>query len=208
MTILPRLLLLLPCLSLAIGADLPTPASPAPFTPHQVPAVGGPDTCAFCHLAAPTSGAADTRLRIPVANICISCHNPAVHAGSAVHAVLLPDHARGAVESAGLRLLPDGRMGCLTCHDPHPAGVLPGSDARRPGIGRPLYPARWRDEVLLPVLRQREQALGVPLRAVTVEPDLLRRPLAGGVLCETCHGGICSSCHDPATFDHPGYQDP
>ncbi len=202
-----RLPLLLALIPLAIGADPPSATPPAAFTPHRAPVAGGPDTCAFCHIQVPAPGAVEASLRIPAANVCASCHDPAVHAGAASHASVLPEHARGAVQAAGLRLLADGRMGCLTCHDPHAAGVLPGTGTRRPGIGRALYPDRWRDDVLLPAMRAREAALGVPLVVESTEPDLLRLPLAGGVLCTTCHGGVCSSCHDPATFENPRYRE-
>jgi hypothetical protein len=146
--------------------DETQPVAPTRFDIHAAMRTGGTTACAHCHEEDP-----DAALRIPAAQTCSGCHYRTVHAGTAEHLVVLPAPMLPGVQRAGLPLDGD-RISCLTCHDPHPAG----STEHRPVTTEPpAVPEAWRAALL-----------GEP--AVVQSGDMLRLPLAGGVLCVACHG--------------------
>ncbi|MEZ4239263.1 MAG: hypothetical protein R3F59_24535 [Myxococcota bacterium] len=96
----------------ALGADR--------LDPHQAmrdrPDDG--DICSLCHTAPPTP--ADPSLQLSAGRVCYSCHPGEDHRGLAQHLDRPSD--------AALPLV-DGRIGCVTCHDPHPKPASPRTPA-------------------------------------------------------------------------------
>lgn len=134
------------------------------------------DACLLCHQELdPQSSLAerlgDPRLHQSEIALCSGCHGNHVdfftpgHIGATVTPHVLArmratDAAHGLVSSDGpqlLPLLPDGRVGCSTCHNPHPHGVFPADSILARGAP-PQFPAS-----------------GVALR------------MSGSELCVACH---------------------
>lgn len=159
-----------------------------PFNLHS--AMTGPEgarTCDFCHLEPADPSQRVGPMRLASVDLCKACHSTAVHAGAAVHVGKVPAAMQQEATEARLPLAEDGTMGCITCHDPHPAGVREETRLRTHWIGKETVDAAWRDEVETPSLTARGEALGLRLSGVTVEPDLLRLPVRNGRLCLACH---------------------
>ena len=153
------------------------------YNPHQE-MVENPDereSCAYCHPTDPTPGG--SALRVDGPNQCAGCHRGSPHAGASHHAGTVDADMASSADRAGLPLAQGRRMVCLTCHDPHPAGRLDRSSGRASPVGAPLFPPRWASQVLAPALADRHPGAA----PVAIEPDFLRRPLAGGDLCTSCH---------------------
>ncbi|MHB8882580.1 MAG: cytochrome c3 family protein [Thermodesulfovibrionales bacterium] len=69
--------------------------------------------CSSCHRSAPHSAAAGTLLKAPLSGLCLECHPDRM--GTAEHKIdVVP-----AMKSGELPLGKDGKMTCITCHDPH-----------------------------------------------------------------------------------------
>ena len=101
------------------------------------------ENCLFCHSEINKQRdklrpLVDTHLRLPVEKICVGCHLKTPHFNSVEHtdAKLEPDskssarkmkeHLKNLEQEKGVRL-PLGEKGevlCVTCHSPHPQGVL------------------------------------------------------------------------------------
>ncbi|MBI4690975.1 MAG: hypothetical protein HY754_12050 [Nitrospirae bacterium] len=67
--------------------------------------------CSMCHLS--HKGEEKPLLGKPAADICVSCHQERI--GKGEHAVGI----KVSVTVEGFPLDPDGRITCITCHDPH-----------------------------------------------------------------------------------------
>lgn len=159
-----------------------------PFNLHQAMDPARPaSTCAFCHLDAPSPEARVGDLRIPSITVCTACHTTNVHAGAAAHVGKVPARMHQKAHEARLPLAEDGTMGCVTCHDPHPVGVRPGSELRGYWIGKEVVDPTWKREVLEPSLQADARILGTSLETVTVDRDFLRLPARNGRLCLVCH---------------------
>jgi len=165
-----------------------------------------PDTCDYCHVDVPDPASArsieDIQLRVGSINTCRGCHLTTPHAGTHEHQVE-PSEAilaqiRATRERTGIDMLldPQGRIFCVTCHNPHPPGVLQSPPAY-PGYGtlrdQPVIPQEFYEDVTVPETGRRNEALATagseapPLIADNAEPDFLRLPLQDGELCMACH---------------------
>jgi hypothetical protein len=133
--------------------------------------------CLDCHtkVPKPDEHAPDYFLVDAPSDNCLGCHAELEHPG--VH-----EHADK--EAKPLPGDENGHIACFTCHDPHPAGVIPGrtvysSDAG--GATRALAAAR-----ILPKLAEARTT----------------RPMWGGLLrLQPAHGEGCLACHDAIRDD-------
>ncbi len=86
------------------------------FNPHLLPEKYG-DACLLCHLPK-EKDASDEKLVLkqPIEELCFNCHKGNQHPLSQVHVGL--KIGKQANDST-LVLTHDGKMSCVTCHDPH-----------------------------------------------------------------------------------------
>jgi hypothetical protein len=92
------------------------------------------DTCLLCHSVSPVSNPKDAGKRLclndSVDKLCGGCHRKDSHAGSAEHLVKPDDkilkRMKGWEEKTkeAIPLDDSGKIACVSCHDPHPSGVL------------------------------------------------------------------------------------
>jgi hypothetical protein len=130
--------------------------------------------CLDCHTKVPPPGehAADYFLIDPPSETCLGCHSETEHPGVAEH-----------VGKDAPKALPgdeNGKIACMTCHDPHPAGVLP---------GRVVYKS-----AASPTTRAFVAARSFPSSVELREPSeelgaLLRAPMAESG-CVVCHDAV------------------
>jgi predicted CXXCH cytochrome family protein len=112
---------------------------------------GGHDPCLHCHVASTTPTAAGTipytPLRRTIRSLCLQCHETHLDYFSPGHLDrVVPQRMRSVVKEAGLPLQ-DGRITCVTCHNPHGVETFPSDDPRSrgsqmPGESRPRLPLR------------------------------------------------------------------
>ena len=125
-----------------------------------------PESCTTCHSGDPT--AVDPMLHVPVPRVCYSCHPDHQHVGIPSHLQQeLPPEMAPRASAAKLPVW-DGKVACVTCHDPHPhvADQVPKG---------PVVPDAFAEATERPS---------------PVESDLLRLPLTGGALCVACHDPV------------------
>jgi hypothetical protein len=130
--------------------------------------------CIDCHTKVPQPGehADDYFLVDAPSETCLGCHSETEHPGVAEH-----------VGKDAPKALPgdeNGKIACMTCHDPHPAGVLP---------GRTVYKS-----AVSPTTRAFVAARSFPPSVTLREPSdelgaLLRAPMAESG-CVVCHGTV------------------
>lgn len=126
-----------PILAVAVGAVVGMSAYAAdpanrldPHAPLRLSPVPD-DACAICHAGPPT--AADPALQLDPVAICHSCHASEQHTGIAAHLERELDPVTLERARAARLPLPDGRIACVTCHDPHPnASERPVATAQAP----------------------------------------------------------------------------
>lgn len=137
--------------------------------------------CSYCHEGDPAEGG-------PVLATCLPCHEYMTpHVGSMEHMMA----ATGAIAriadraaTAGLPLV-DGRMACVTCHDPHPPEVLEG---RTKAPIRSSAPDRIQSDVIAPFFADRHDGEGRGLLPPQGRAPRLRLGLEDSRLCRACHG--------------------
>ena len=159
------------------------------YDPHaaMVAHPGDRTVCEHCHQDAPDPSASVADLKVTGPDTCRGCHTDTRHAGLDGHLTAVPAAMLAAVHASGLPLAAGDTIVCLTCHDPHPPSSTARSTERAAIVGRPLVPPAWEKDVLGPTVRERSDAIHAALEPVTSEPAFLRRPLAGGQLCASCH---------------------
>lgn len=109
----------------AVGADKDED------NPHEK-MVRSKSVCIDCHTRVPKAGehAADYFLVDTPSENCLGCHGEYEHAG--VHEHLGKDPG-----TASLPVDEHGKIACFTCHDPHPAGLLPGRTVYQSTVNAP-----------------------------------------------------------------------
>ncbi len=112
------LLLLLSALLLGLAPVAVRGAEPDEDDPHAK-MVRSRAVCIDCHTRVPKDGehAPDYFLVDTPSESCLGCHGQYEHAGVREHA---------GQDAAPLPGDEHGKIACFTCHDPHPAGVIPG----------------------------------------------------------------------------------
>jgi predicted CXXCH cytochrome family protein len=71
---------------------------------------GSKHECSYCHVSVDTEGG---KLRSPLSGLCLECH-PDRKAPNEHKVDIIPP-----MKVAGLPLTREGKMTCVTCHDPH-----------------------------------------------------------------------------------------
>jgi hypothetical protein len=159
------------------------------YDPHAAMAAHPADRtiCEHCHQDAPDPSASVADLKVSGPDTCVGCHTDTRHAGLDGHLAAVPADMVADVRASRLPLAEGDRIVCLTCHDPHPPSSTARSAERAAIVGRTVVPPAWEKEVLGPTMHERAETIHAALDPVTMEPALLRRPLAGGELCASCH---------------------
>lgn len=139
-------------------------------------------SCLLCHETAPTAA---STVRLPGAETCRGCHYSTMHAGMSEHMVTVPAEMATRAQAAGLPLTAEGQASCLTCHDPHPAGITQASTTKTDWNSSVAVPESWQKAVLAPAQAQRG---GAEVHSITTSSDMLRLTVTGGELCSACHG--------------------
>ncbi len=147
------------------------------------------------------------QLRAPVGTICFGCHLKTPHLNALEHQVepsdrvkrrrakFLQDHPE-----VTLPLTPDGKVTCITCHTPHPPGVISerlpaGRQVKTAGVEEaPVYrESPWavtvqrdKEERLAKLSREVGRPFRYRYRQIAGEA-LLRLPAKDGTLCRACH---------------------
>jgi len=158
---------LLLCAATAIGAG-----HDAEDNPHEK-MVKDKGVCLDCHtkVPKPDEHAPNYFLVDAPSDTCLGCHGELEHPGVREHA--------GKEARPPLPADEKGAIACFTCHDPHPAGVIPGRSvygSDTDGATRALAGMRT-----LPKLA--EARTGPPSHGA-----LLRLPASD--VCLTCHGAV------------------
>ncbi|HHJ39343.1 MAG TPA: hypothetical protein ENJ86_07790 [Methylothermaceae bacterium] len=169
------------------------------------------DHCTYCHEEKPDRKKAqsleEVKLRAPVDTLCWGCHLKTPHLNAAEHQVEPSDKVKKqrkrfleAHPEVILPLTPDGKVTCITCHTPHPPGVL---DKKLPAAHQvtsgdveegPVYQdSPWtatvaadKQERLQKLEQQFGQNFHYQYRQIQKEA-LLRLPARDGQLCRACH---------------------
>ena len=150
----------------------------------------------------------DWKLRLPPEKLCYGCHLKTPHLNALQHQATKPNdrikkRMKESVEKSGafLPLSEDGKVMCVTCHSPHPPGVI---DPARNPAGKQIQTAdvkegtHYRDSAWNRIVQQDKQrrldemkektgeSLTLTYRRIDKEV-LLRQPARNGKLCLSCH---------------------
>jgi hypothetical protein len=165
--------------------------------------------CTYCHQQAPDPEAEyrldELRFRLPKAKLCLGCHLKTPHLNALTHQSAPSDEIRETMRDAqrrhGVRLplVEEDKVGCITCHTPHQAGVI---EATKPGgqqvEDRPVQKGiAWRrthwsrtfaqDKAQRLADRFPDTQLTLPEYLRAESEILLRLPARDGTLCQACH---------------------
>lgn len=148
------------------------------------------------------------KLRLAADKLCYGCHLKTPHLNAVEHQAKKPSdrvkkRLKRSVEEdkAFLPLSDDGKVMCVTCHSPHPPGVI---DAAKNPAGRQLNPVdvkegiKYRDHPWDAIVQADKRARleelnrkyggGLAVRYRRIEKEvLLRRSAKDGKLCLACH---------------------
>jgi len=149
----------------------------------------------------------ELKLRIPADTLCFACHLKTPHLNAAEHLEAKPEeemkkHMQQEMEKNGviLPLSKDGKVTCISCHSPHPEGVI---DADKNPAGKQVSGdvkegVKYKEHRWQEIVRQ-DKADRLEDYALTfgdlyelpygrIEKEvLLRRPAKNGALCLSCH---------------------
>ncbi|NOU12566.1 MAG: hypothetical protein HOO92_01175 [Methylococcaceae bacterium] len=150
---------------------------------------------------------ADLKLRLPIENVCLGCHLKTPHLNAPEHQEAKPKdemkkHMKVEAEKHGitLPLSNAGKVMCVSCHSPHPDGVIDGkkNPAGRQVLGDvekgveyvkhswdQVYQADKQERLTLLEQTTRER-VELPYKRIKSEV-LLRLPAKNGQLCLSCH---------------------
>ncbi|WP_367155578.1 hypothetical protein [Methylomonas sp. HYX-M1] len=146
------------------------------------------------------------KLRLPAEKLCFGCHLKTPHLNALEHQGAKPkDNMKKHMDQAArehgiiLPLAADGRVTCVSCHSPHPEGVM---DINNPAgaqvsadvkKGVKYQEHSWdqvfradKDERLLALAMQHGERPDLGYRRLSNEV-LLRLPALDGSLCLSCH---------------------
>ncbi|MES9994193.1 MAG: hypothetical protein ABW098_19770 [Candidatus Thiodiazotropha sp.] len=167
--------------------------------------------CVYCHVETPDPSKADQvddlEFRLPKAKLCYGCHLKTPHLNTLSHQVEPDEKIREVMDRAEeehqihLPLDEAGKVTCITCHSPHPAGLI---DPDRPAgkvvedgpieDGIAYRRTAWsqvfaRDKSMrLLELHAKQGSGAVELAYQRVEKEiLLRQSAKDGKLCLSCH---------------------
>jgi hypothetical protein len=170
------------------------------------------DHCTYCHEEVQEEPNRrhqpdDLKLRLSAGRMCYGCHLKTPHFNAWPHQAKPEEAMLDQMERAAEKLdviFPldeDGKVTCITCHTPHPPGVI---DPQKNPAGRQVQTASVKEgvqrlehswnEVLREDKRERLEALNrqtggrfaVSYRRIQGE-TLLRLPAKDGTLCQACH---------------------
>lgn len=169
------------------------------------------DHCTYCHEEKPDRDRAQSfeeiKLRVPAEALCWGCHLKTPHLNAAEHQVEPSDKVKEQrkrfLEQHPEIILPlseAGEVTCITCHTPHPPGVLDKQLAAAHQVTSgdveegPVYrDSPWEATVNADKqarLQQLREQFGKPFnfryRQIQQEA-LLRLPAKDGQLCRACH---------------------
>jgi hypothetical protein len=165
--------------------------------------------CTYCHRETPDPEAEyeieTMEFQLPKAKLCLGCHLKTPHLNAATHQSRPPDEIRETMREAqrrhGVRLplVEEDKVGCITCHTPHQAGVIA---ATKPGgqqvedrdidAGIAWQRTHW-SRTFAQDKAARLDELSVDAKTplpeyLRVESEiLLRLPARDGTLCHACH---------------------
>lgn len=169
------------------------------------------ENCLYCHEVVhkerdEPKAKSELKLRLPAEKLCFGCHLKTPHLNAVEHQDAKPKpemkkhmEAKAREHKIILPLAEDGRVTCVSCHSPHPEGVM---DKHNPagaqvsgdvekGIAYEQHP--W-DAVIKEDKRDRYQVLGMQageyyaLGYQRIKTEvLLRLPAKDGTLCLSCH---------------------
>jgi hypothetical protein len=158
-------------LTLAVGAG----AARGDDDPHEK-MIRSTGACIECHtrVPKPDEHAADYFLVDPPSETCLGCHSESEHTGVLEHV------GKDLPEGVALPADENGKIACMTCHDPHPQGVLPGRTVHKSeasaGTRAFIATRSWPASV---ERRDPSEAFG----------GLLRAPM-GQRECSICHASV------------------
>jgi nitrate/TMAO reductase-like tetraheme cytochrome c subunit len=171
------------------------------------------ENCLFCHSEVNEQREkkrelADAKLRLPAESVCLGCHLKTPHFNAVEHtdtklesnstssARKMKDHLKKLEQENGVRLplSEKDEVLCITCHSPHPQGVLndtnPSSKQVQGDVKKGVeYRKHSWSEVIAADKRERLEKIAATLPAYQrIEKEvLLRLPAKDGTLCLSCH---------------------
>jgi hypothetical protein len=170
------------------------------------------DHCLYCHQEVNEKRdqprqLAVTKLRLPIEDVCLGCHLKTPHMNAVEHQEAKPkqkmkQHMQDSARKQGiiLPLAADGKVMCVSCHSPHPEGVI---NAASNSAGKQIkgdvekgieYSKHSWDQVYQADKAQRLEDMEIatgelyPLAYERIKSEvLLRLPAKDGKLCLSCH---------------------
>lgn len=162
------------------------------------------NACFFCHTSAPSTEVAakwqDSDFHIPPASLCIGCHSESPHAGVLEHSIEITGENLERFKqkeeelAISIPLSSDGKIICVTCHNPHPKGiavqnvVIEEIELKEPLVDKKYFDNVTRVQVDNAFEEVSKEEEVFPLIDISNKPgQLLRIPITNGQLCQTCH---------------------
>jgi len=159
-------------------------------------------TCTYCHSNVPEIKKVKDwrrlRFRLPPEKLCLGCHLKTTHLNSVQHQVKPSQkvlHQLQKSEQQKRIILPldkQGRMMCISCHDPHQHGVIKTQHSSEQHIqyGKANH---WSQvfkadkKQRLATMQRLNKKIKLPEYRPIEKEILLRLPAKNGQLCQACH---------------------